>query len=79
MFDAWLYADGIKVGDITDEPLALDSTTFCVALYYGEGHESWYVTVKNQILSERFDETVAKLTEKYPVDVKEKALNRVDA
>lgn len=79
MFDAWLYADGIKVGDITDEPLALDSATFCVALYYGEGHESWYVTVKNQILSERFDETVAKLTEKYPVDVKEKALNRVDA
>ncbi|MBQ3000087.1 MAG: hypothetical protein IJD64_06480 [Clostridia bacterium] len=79
MFDTWLYADGMKVGDITDTPLALDSTTFCVALYYGEGHASWYVTVKNQILSERFDETVMKLTEKYPVDVKEKALDRVDA
>lgn len=79
MFDAWLYADNIKVGDFTDEPLPLDATTFCVALYYGEGHEAWYVTVKNQILSERFDETVTKLTEKYPVDVKEKALDRVDA
>jgi len=79
IFDAWLFADDVKVGDFTGAPLAIDASTYCVALYYGEGNESWYVTVKNQILSERFDELVAKLTEKYPVDVKERALKRVDA
>jgi len=79
VFDTWLFADDVKVGTFTEAPLALEESTYCVALYYGEGNESWYVTVKNQILTEKFDEAVADLTEKYPVTVKEKALNRVDA
>ncbi len=79
VFDTWLFADDVKVGTFTEAPLALEESTYCVALYYGEGNESWYVTVKNQILTEKFDEAVADLTEKYPVTVREKALNRVDA
>lgn len=79
IFDTWLFADDLKIGDFTGAPLMINTSTYCVALYYGEGNESWYVTVKNEILSERFDEVVAKLAETYPVDIKEKALNRVNA
>ena len=79
-FDTWLYADEVTVGTYTAAPLKLeDGATYCVALYYGDGNEAWYVTVKNQLLTERFDEKVAEWTETYKVEVKEKALDRVDA
>ena len=50
-----------------------------MALYYAEGHEAWYVTVKNTILTERFDAKVAELEATFEVTVKEKALDRVEA
>lgn len=79
IFDAWAYAENTKVGDITEEPLTIESGTYCVALYYGEGKEAWYVEVKNEILSEEFDNMLLALSEKYDVKVNKKALNRIDA
>jgi len=79
VFDTWLFAENLKVGEFTGTPLSLDEATFCVALYYGEGHESWYVTVKNEILTEDFDALTQELNEKYSPVVNEKALNRIDA
>ena len=80
IFDTWLYAAETKVGSYTGAPLKLeDGATYCVALYYAEGNEGWYVTVKNAILTERFDAKVAELEATFEVTVKEKALDRVDA
>ena len=80
IFDTWLFSNDVTVGSYTEAPLKLeDGSTYCVALYYGDGNETWYVTVKNQILTEQFDETVKTWTETYQVEIKEKALDRVDA
>ncbi len=79
-FDTWLYADETKVGTYTAAPLKLeDGSTFCVALYCGEGDTNWYVSVKNAIANERYQAEVEELTETYEVTVKENALDRVDA
>lgn len=53
--------------------------TFCVALYCGEGDETWYVNVKNNILTEKYDATVETMTKTYSVSVQKELLNQISA
>jgi hypothetical protein len=76
--DAWLYEDSLKVGDITETSLAIDSQ-YMVALYIADGEEFWYENVKRTIFSEKSASLEEELKGMYEVKVKEKALDKIDA
>ena len=79
VFDAWLFDENLIAESITEVPLAIDSSTFCVVLYCGEGHESWYVTVKNAILNEKYDQTYQSLSSSHKIFIQEDLSKRVPA
>ncbi len=78
-FDEWLYSASTVLGSITDTPLELDDSTFCIALYYGEGAEIWHVTVKNSLLTQDFEAYYDNMEVSYPITVKERALKKIGA
>ena len=81
-FDAWLYADGRKIGDYTETPLAnseSSATEYAVFCYVADGEEAWYIDVKNVIYTEDYEALYNGLKEKYSVTVKSNVLSKVDA
>ena len=81
-FDAWLYADGRKIGDYTETPLAnseSSATEYAVFCYVADGDEAWFIDVQNAIYTEDYEALYNGLEEKYTVTVKSGVLSRVDA
>ena len=81
-FDAWLYADGRKIGDYTETALAnaaSEATEYAVFCYVADGDEAWYIDVKNVIYTEDYEALYNGLKEKYSVTVKSNVLSKVDA
>ena len=79
MFDDWAFSDSIKVGDVTAEIIVLAQGTYGLALYHGEGHEKWYVTVRDSIFSEKVENIGEEITNKYTVTYNDKAIAKIDA
>ncbi len=59
--DTWLYGDA-KVGSFKETPVSVDSETYIVALYYGDGEIQWKVNAKNAVFTDRFEEVSAAVT-----------------
>lgn len=81
-FDAWLYADGRKIGDYTETALAnaaSEATEYAVFCYVADGEAAWYIDVKNSIYSENYEALYEGLKTKYAVTVKTNVLSKVDA
>ncbi len=78
-FDKWAFADGIAVGAVTTEPIYLAESTYGIALYHGNGHAAWYVTVRNSLYSEKIEDIGEEITAKYTVTFNDKAINKIDA
>ncbi len=79
VFDEWLFKDTTVVGTLTATPLKIEEGSFAVALYYGEGEENWYVSAKDNLLSDDYGAYYTELEAKFPVTVKENALKKVEA
>ncbi len=77
-FDKWLYSDEVKIGDITETPIKVDSY-YMVAMYVGDGNAVWYEDVKATIFSEDSTAREEALAKTHTVDVRKKALNKIDA
>ncbi len=80
-YETWLYDDETVVGSITETPVTNASTTaseYAVFLYYGDGDEAWYIDVKNAIFVDDYQEYYKTITEKYPVTVVDKVLDKID-
>ena len=82
-FDNWLFADNTELGTITDTALSLSTDTYAVAYYYGEGDPAWEVTVRSELLNERYEDYYNTMVETFGgeehIVVKEKACNKIDA
>ncbi len=77
-FDSWIYADGTKVGSYTAEAIALDDSQYAVVIYYADGDEEWYVSVKSAIYTERYEAFDAEIKEKYTVETNDKTIAKID-
>ena len=78
-FDEWLYGSDTKKDAITETPLKLDSSSFCVAYYYGDGDAHWYLAVKDTILAEDYDAHYEQMEGKYAISVNDRANYKVNA
>ena len=81
-FDAWLYADGRKIGDYTETALAnaaSEATEYAVFCYVADGEAAWYIDVKNSIYTEDYETLYEGLKTKHAVTVKTNVLSKVDA
>ena len=54
------------------------TSEYAVFLYYGDGDEAWYIDVKNAIFVDDYQEYYKTVTEKYPVTVVDKVLDKID-
>lgn len=81
-FETWLYDEETAIGSITETPVTNSSTTtvseYAIFLYYGEGDEAWYIDVKNVIFVDDYQEYYNSITEKYPVTIDEKVIDKID-
>ncbi len=77
-FDEWAFADTTEVGSVTAEVIELAQNTYGVALYYKEGHEEWYVTVRDALYSEKIDKKGEEIAEKYTVNYNDKVMAKLD-
>lgn len=80
-YETWLYDDETVIGSITETPVTNAATTdkeYAVFFYYGDGDEAWYIDVKNAIFVDDYQEYYKTITEKYPVTVVDKVLDKID-
>lgn len=80
-YETWLYDENTVVGSFTETPVTNSSTStseYAVFLYYGDGDEAWYIDVKNAIFVDDYQEYYKTVTEKYPVTVVDKVLDKID-
>ena len=76
-FDKWIFDEETAIGDYTKTPIAVDSSTYLVAYYYGDSDANWVVSVKTDIFSEKYTEFEASLSTTYSITLKEKVLAKV--
>ena len=79
-FDEWAFADTTTVGSVTSTVIefSTESNIYGVAIYHAEGHEQWYVTVRDSLYSDAVDKIGEELAEKYTVEYNDKALAKLD-
>jgi parvulin-like peptidyl-prolyl isomerase len=75
-FEEWLFDESRKVGDVG---IVETEYGYHIMYYDGEGKPTWYVSVKNEIITERTESWVAEKTEQYGVDINENAANKIKA
>ena len=75
--DDYIFSPDRKAGDC--EVVKCGDTYLAVILYLGEGDVAWHATATNGVLNEKMTAWYEDLAETYTVNVKEKALNRVNA
>ena len=80
-FDKWLFDEDLKVGDYTKTAIKLDSSTYLVAYYIGEGELNWKLTVENAILTEKQEAQYKDMESKYSSSIvtKDNAIKKIDA
>ena len=78
-FDTWLYGDDVTVGSYTTSVITLEADkSYALALYYEDGEEEWYVTVKGSIFSADYEAFNTEMTAKYEVITKDSVINKID-
>ena len=81
-YETWLYDEETVIGSVTETPVTNSSTTtvseYAIFLYYGDGDEAWYIDVKNVIFVDDYQEYYNSITEKYPVTIDEKVIDKID-
>lgn len=78
-FDNWVYGSTTAVGSFTTTPVELDSATYAVLYYVGEGEETWFMQVKNVLFNDDFEARYATFETKYKLEKKENVLNGISA
>lgn len=65
----WVFDEKRAEGDVTSSPIGNISTGFYVARFDGDGEYSWYISIKNELVTEALDRAVAELAQRYSVNV----------
>ena len=78
-FDTWLYAEDTVKGAFTATPIKMGDSSYAVAIYVADGEAEWYVDVQNTILNDTYTELLEEYEKTYPITVKDKVINRIDA
>ncbi len=76
-FDNWVFADGRAIGNYTDKPIKLSSSSYAVLYYTADGQEAWFVSVKTELFNDDFEAYFANLEKTVEIDVKDNVLKRI--
>ena len=76
-FDAWLFDEETAIGDYTEAPITVDTSTYLVAYYYEDSDANWIISVKTDIFSEKYTEFEESLSTTYSISLKEKVIGKV--
>ena len=64
----WVFDGARQAGDFTDKPIVGTDSRFYVAFFEGDGEYSWYASIKNELVTEAFEQAVAELSQRYSVN-----------
>ena len=76
-FDAWIFKSDRKVGDYTDKPIKLSDASYAVLFYVAEGDETWFVSVKDALLTDDFSAYVENAKANTPIEMKANVLKKI--
>ena len=76
-FDTWVFAEGRAIGNYTETPIKLGTTSYVVLYYTADGQESWFVSVKTDLFNSDFEAYFANLEKTVTVDVKANVLKKI--
>ena len=75
-FDAWIYGDDVKAGDLSATPIKMDDY-YAVLYYEAEGEQKWHVQCKATILNDRIEANYEAIEAKYPTVAKDGTLKKL--
>ena len=76
-FDKWVYDASTTAGSYTTTPISLDSSTYAVLYYEGEGEQTWFVQVKDVLYSQAFEAKYETIKAAYTIEKKDDAIKGI--